>query len=147
MSLKTTHLFSFFSSSFPFGTCKERLKKKHSQGGKYQVAVKNNATVDNHQAIRAYHQSFQGKYPRPAEQGKQAHSSSLIKCMGRGVKPPGNKGRYKNITGGEFARPRTPGDQDQHHHTTNNITPRTSPQLRPHHHHRITTTQYILLMS
>jgi hypothetical protein len=30
---------------------------RNTQRGNYQVAVKNNATVDNHQAIRAYHQS------------------------------------------------------------------------------------------
>jgi hypothetical protein len=61
--------------------------------------------------------------------------------MGKGVKPPGNKGRYKNITGGGFAQPRTPADQEHHHHTTNNITPRTSPQLRPHHHHELSNRE------
>jgi hypothetical protein len=37
--------------------------KKHSQRGNYQVAVKNNATVDNHQAIGAYHESIQENIP------------------------------------------------------------------------------------
>jgi hypothetical protein len=92
------------------------------------VAVKNNATIDNHQVFEAYHQSIQEKYPRPAELSKQAHSSSLIKCMDQGVKLPANTGQYKNITGGEIARPKTPADQEQYHHTTNSITPRTSPQ-------------------
>jgi hypothetical protein len=30
--LKTTHLLSFFSSSFPFGTCKQRLKRNTAKG-------------------------------------------------------------------------------------------------------------------
>jgi hypothetical protein len=53
---------------------------------------KNYATVDNHQAVWAYHQAPEGKYLKTAEQGKPAHSSSLTKCMNQGVKPPGNKG-------------------------------------------------------
>jgi hypothetical protein len=41
--------------------------------GNYQVAVKNNATIDNHQLIRAYHYSSQENIP-----GQPRWASKLI---------------------------------------------------------------------
>jgi hypothetical protein len=59
--------------------------------------------------------------------------------MDRGVKPPGNQGKYKNITECGFARPRTPADQEpqhhqQHHHTKHITTAETTSPSQNHHH-------------
>jgi hypothetical protein len=71
--------------------------------------------------------------------GKPAHSSSLTNCMNQGVKPPGNKGQYKNITEGEIARPRTQPTKNNtttpaHHHTKNTTIVKTTSPSQNHHH-------------
>jgi hypothetical protein len=47
--------------------------------------------------------------------------------MNQGVKPPGNKGQYKNITEGEIVRPRTQP-------TKNNTTTPPTATHQEHHH-------------
>jgi hypothetical protein len=75
---KTTHLLCFFSS-FPFWHLQVKHKQKNCQEGIYQVVVKNNATVDNHQVFEAYHQSIQENIPGQPSRASQpttAHSSN-----------------------------------------------------------------------
>jgi hypothetical protein len=53
--------------------------------------------------------------------------------MDQGVKLPGNKGQYKNITGGEIARPKTTADQEQQPTKNNTTTPPTTSHQEHHH--------------
>jgi hypothetical protein len=71
----TSSFFPFFF--FSFWHLQVKNKQKNSQEGIYQVAVKNNVTVDNHQVFQAYHQSIQGNIPGQPSRASQpiaAHS-------------------------------------------------------------------------
>jgi hypothetical protein len=91
------------------------------------VAVKNNATVDNHQAIRAYHQSSQENIPgQPSRASKltAAHSSN---AWAEVSSPQGTKAGIKtsqevNLLGQE------------HQPTKNNTTTPPTTSHQEHHH-------------
>jgi hypothetical protein len=51
------YMSSFFSSSFPLGTCNQNINKKQPKWYLPSGSHKNNATIDNHQTIQAYHQA------------------------------------------------------------------------------------------